>query len=165
VDRDATKPACERAFEHLNERNDPRAADYRRRWNERHEWEQRVVPQLERLDIAHELRAAGLPAEVMDKVSALVRAHRDGVARAFLARRVLPADPSVETYVLGLELEPAPPRLETGGQIVERMAGTGGWPMHVLVFAIEGSHAGFRARLRALPGAELSLEAGRDQQP
>ncbi|GEM_PF-4009096 len=157
LDAGATKPACEKACAYLSEHADPRADAYQQRWKERDRWEQAVAPQLERLDAGHELCDPGLPDDRMATITALVRAHSAGIARAYLARRILPADPAVLTYVLGLELEPAPPRLEMPHDIVERLAQAGTWPMHLLVCALEGKHAMLKARLQALPKAEISL--------
>ena len=86
-----------------------------------------------------------------------MQAHSAGVAQAYLARRVLPAAPEMPTYVLALELEPAPPRLETGPQIVERMADTGAWPVHLIVCVLEGQYAPMSRRLKALPNARIRL--------
>ncbi|HJV61361.1 MAG TPA: M48 family metalloprotease [Albitalea sp.] len=157
LDADATKPACERAFEFLQGRDDARAKDYQERWMARDRWEQTVMPQLQQIDLRHQLRDPDLPSEQMQAVLALVQAHAAGVARAYLARRVLPAAPEVPTYVLALELDDAPPRLETGPQIVERVAGTVGWPVHLIVCTLEGKYAPMGRRLKALQGALIPL--------
>lgn len=157
LDSDATKPVCEKAFAYLKEREDARADDYQRRWTERDEFERQLAPQLEQLDVTHELREHELPETQLATITALMQAHRAGVAQAYLARRVLPAHPGVLTYVLALELEPAPPRLEMPHDIVDRIARTGSWPVHVLVCALEGKNAVLRVRLQALSGAKLAL--------
>jgi len=157
LDRDATKPACEKAFEYLTERGDPRADAYRKRWNERDRMDQVVAGQLQQLDVEHELRDPDLTDGELTVVLNLVKAHHDGIAKAYLARRVLPADRERRTYVLALDLEPAPPRVETPHQIVDRLAGTEGWPMHVIVCVLEGKNAALGPRLRFLAQAELRL--------
>lgn len=158
LDSDATKPVCEKAFAYLKEREDARADDYQRRWVERDEFERDLAPQLEQLDVTHELRAHELPEAQIATITALIQAHRAGVTGAYLARRVLPAHPGVLTYVLALDLEPAPPRLEMPHDIVDRIARTGAWPAHVIVCALEGKNAVLRARMQALPEASLVLQ-------
>ncbi|HJV71355.1 M48 family metallopeptidase [Ideonella sp.] len=157
LDADAIKPACERAYAFLQERNDPRAERYQQRWKERDQWEQTVAPQLRKIDVSHELQSPDLTAEQAATIAALVRAHRAGIARAFLARRVLPVDSSVATYVLALELQPAPPRLETSDEIVTRLAGSGVWPVHVVVCALEGKNQVLQPRLHRLAHSEIDL--------
>ncbi len=150
LDADAIKPACERAFEYLREREDPRAEGYRERWNQRDAWESKVAPQMGTLDTAHELLAPDLKPEDLARIRELLHAYRDGIARAFIARRVLPADASVATYVIGLQLQPAPPRLETWAQVVSRVADSGGWPVHLIVTALEAQSPAFSGRLKTV---------------
>jgi len=157
LDAGATKPACEKACAYLSELDDPRAEGYQRRWTERDLWEHAVAPQMEQLDVGHELRDPDLPDDQMAAIKTLMSTHRAGIARAYLARRILPADSRVPTYVLGLELEPAPPRLEMPHDVVERVALTASWPMHVIVCALEGKNAALKPRLQALPHAEITL--------
>jgi Zn-dependent protease with chaperone function len=157
LDINATKPVCEKAFAFLKEREDARADGYQRRWTERDEFERKVTPQLELLDLTHELRAHELPEAQLAAITGLMQLHRAGVARAYLARRVLPDYPGVMTYVLALDLEPAPPRLEAPHDIVNRITQTGPWPVHVIVCTLDGKNAVLTARLQALPGASLYL--------
>lgn len=121
--------------------------------------DQAVAGQLQQLVVDHELRDPDLTESQIAGVLNLVKAHRDGIAKAYLARRVLPADRGRRTYVLALDLEPAPPRLETAHQIVDRLAGTDGCPMHLIVCVLEGKIAVLGPRLRCLAGAGLDLRS------
>ncbi|MED5619829.1 M48 family metalloprotease [Ideonella sp. BN130291] len=157
LDADAVKPACEKAFEYLREREDARADAYQERWLQRDRWEQSVHPELRELNVDHELSDPELTDEQRSKVEALVQANHAGVAHAYIARRILPSDATVLTYVLGLELEPAPPRLEMPHEIVSRLADTGGWPVHLIVCTLDGKNAKLKPRLQALPSARIEL--------
>lgn len=158
LDPDAIKPACERAYAFLSRRNDPRAEIWRERWNERHALELARDEQANRLDLAHELRAADLPAPVLAQLRALLAEGRKGVKRAYLVRRVLPADPSVATFVLALQLSGWARFRDQGAAIVKRLAELE-WPVHLLVCTLEGRYKPLRRRLKALPGAELVPKA------
>ncbi|MCW7538045.1 M48 family metalloprotease [Aquabacterium sp. A7-Y] len=156
LDADATKPACEKAFAFLRERRDERAGSFEQRWNERHRWEIERHAQLEQLSPHHELRAPGLPEDAQATALALVRQHGKGVSRAWLVRRVLPADDSVMTYVLCLELTGWARWRNHQADIVDRLARET-WPMHVILCTLDGQPEDFQARVQAVPGAELQL--------
>jgi hypothetical protein len=130
---------------------------YQRRWAERDEFERKVAAQLDQLDVTQELRAHELPEAQLGAIVALMQVHRAGIDRIYLARRVLPDHLEVMTYVLALELEPMPPRLESPHAIVNRIAQTDAWPVHVIVCTLEGKNAVLRTRLQALPGTSLVL--------
>ncbi|AKJ27365.1 M48 family metalloprotease [Caldimonas brevitalea] len=156
LDPDAVKPVCDKAYGFLKQRDDPRADDYERRWHERHLWELERQTQFDQLSHDHELRPAELPAETQAAVLALVRRHRKGVARVWLVRRVLPADASVMTYVLCLELTVWARWRGHHGAIVDRLANES-WPLHVIICAQDRQPKAFKQRVRAVPGAALGL--------
>ncbi len=151
----ATKAVCEKAFAYLSERGDAQAEAYQQRWNERDRWETAIAPQLQKIDLTHPLLPPKLAPAQREVIEGLVSAQRSGIARAYLARRVLPVDPGFDTYVLALELEPSPPRTELPELIINRVAGQG-WPVHVIVCVLDGPYKPLRLRLQALPGAALA---------
>ncbi|MEW6706051.1 MAG: M48 family metalloprotease [Pseudomonadota bacterium] len=157
LDADAIKPGCERAFAFLREQHDEAGAErYAERWRERDRWETEREAQLEQLHVEHELRAPELPAQAWEQVQALVRAQAKGVARAWLARRVIPADPQALSYVLCLELKPWARWRRQQGEVVQRLAQQE-WPLHLFICTLDGQHKPLAARVRALADAEIPM--------
>jgi Zn-dependent protease with chaperone function len=162
LDAEAIKPMCERAHAFFKQRNDTRADLYEQRWNERQGLENECARQRRQIEPSHELLAPTLPGASIDQVKALLQTHGKGVAQAWLARRVLPADPSVQTYVLGLRLTWWAARRGRGGAIVERLAANE-WPMHMLLFALDGTCKPVEKRLRAVDGVFEWQPGGGDE--
>lgn len=158
LDAAVTKPVCERALAYLSERDDPRTQDYERRWKERDMWDREAAPQLAALDVAHELCEPDVSEEQMETIRALMQANRAGIARAFLVRRKVPADPSFPTYVLALQVEPKRLAIENSHQIVNRLAETETWPVHMFFVVLDGKHKVLLSRILALPNAEITLQ-------
>jgi Zn-dependent protease with chaperone function len=157
LDPHAIKPGCERAWDFLHERHDEQGAQrYAERWRERHAWEQAREAQLEQLHLDHPLHPHGLPDEVWAQVQATVRAHGKGVARAWLVRREIPADPDAWTYVLCLRLTAWARWRKQHGAIVQRLANPE-WPLHLFICTLEGRYKPLAARVKALPGSEIAL--------
>jgi Zn-dependent protease with chaperone function len=135
LDGDAVQPGCERAFGYLTARGEhERAAAYARRYRERAAWEARRAAELRTLDPAHDYAAPALEPEDEARVRELLasEAMGRGIRSAWLARRVLPSDPGVPTYVLVLELTRWARFRSQGPKIVERVAAIE-WPMHAFV--------------------------------
>jgi Zn-dependent protease with chaperone function len=157
LDPQAIKPACERAFGFLKERKDDDAAErYAERWRQRHQWELEREAQLENLHVDHVLRVHGLQPEAWAQVQAMVRAHGKGIALAYFARRVIPADAEALTYVLCLELKPWARWRKRQGEIVQRLARQE-WPMHLFICTLDGQYKPLGPRVRDLPGAAVAL--------
>lgn len=151
IDEAATLPACEAAWQHLQARADERAADYARRWQARQDFEQGRQRELERLDLGHELRAPDLPADLMARLRALLPEH--GLAEVYLARRVLPSDPRVPTYVLGVRCSWMNRLLRRRARVMQQLSQLD-WPLHLFLVPLEGQRKLAR-RLRKIPGARL----------
>ncbi|HEX6707901.1 MAG TPA: M48 family metallopeptidase [Albitalea sp.] len=154
LDADATRPACEKIHAWLSQRADARAGAWADRWKERLAFEEDRSRQMHTLDLSHELRASGLGEAEIERAREVLRMGGEGVQRAFLARRVLPADPSIATYVLGLELTRWAAFRSKGPEIVKRLTDFE-WPVHVFVCAMVDEHKALRTKLEALPGAQV----------
>lgn len=155
ADPEATKAACELAHHWLSRRGErDLARKYAEQWQARDEFEQRRSHELDQLDTAHELRAPDLDPQELQRVRDLIAANPKGVARAWIARRVLPSDPAVPTYVLVIE-----PRWwnRTGtrsANLLSRLA-TVEWPMHAFLVTCTGTHRKLRARVASLPQSQI----------
>jgi len=158
LDSTTIKPACERAHAYLSELDNPRADEYQQRWTQRDRFEREIAPALKHLDAGQDLRAPDLPVDRMDNIKAILRANRAGIARAYLARRILPADPALPTYVLGLALKPAPPRVDSPEQLAARVARAVPQAETLVVFVLEGKNAAAKRRLEELPNAEIAFQ-------
>lgn len=76
MDGDAVRPACERAYEFLKQRKDPRAEQYAQRWQQRGEWEATRDQQVARLDPKAEAMGSGLSPEALEDVRARAAGER-----------------------------------------------------------------------------------------
>lgn len=157
LDPDAIKPACERAYKFLKSHGqDERAEEFATRWNERSAAEARRQAELQRYDAAHALVAADLDAEMLERLRAMIAANSAGVARVWVARRVLPSDPRVRTFVFGIEPTRWAVFRSQTPDIVKRLAALA-WPMHAFFLPLDKLKA-TREKLRAL-GASPVFEA------
>jgi hypothetical protein len=85
-------------------------------------------------------------------VRTLLEANSKGIRRVWLARRVLPSDPSVRTYVLCIQLTAWARFRSQAAAVVERLA-TLEWPMHCFLVALDGENKGLKGRVETLPDA------------
>jgi hypothetical protein len=155
VDPEFTLAACELAHQWLSIRGDKdRARPYAEQWQVRHEFEQRRSLELEQLDLQHELAAPDLDAGDLQRVRDLLAANSKGLARAWIARRLLPSDPSVRTYVLVIE-----PRWwnRTGTRSANLLANLAAieWPIHAFLVTCTGTHRKLRTRVASLPHSQV----------
>ena len=111
--------------------------------------------ELSHVDVKHALHPPALDEAALQSLRTLVAGAREHVAALHLARRELPSDPALVTYVLGVELTWWGRRLGKGQAVVNRLAALA-WPMHVIVFTLQGPYAGFRRPLKKLPAARLA---------
>lgn len=155
-DPEATKPACERAYAFLTEQREKDAAEvYAERWRRRDELESQRARQIEHIEGSDELVSHGLDAATVQAIQALLDAPaRKHVARLFLARRVIPADPTVRQFVLGVELGWWGRQRSKQQEVVNRLAAIE-WPIPVVVLTLEGQYAGLKKRFKHLPDARL----------
>lgn len=155
LDAECTGPACQRAFAFLSERGDARAKAYVDRFQQREALEAARHRQAVEFSIKHELRApVELPPEVLQCCRALMTAHRAHVAEAYLARRVLPADPTLATYVIAVRLDLASRFLSRGQKVIQRLTELD-WPMPCYFVVLEKECKPLRKRLQALHGTRL----------
>ena len=155
-DPEATKPACERAHAFLTERKETEAAEaYAERWRRRDELETQRQRQLENVSGSDTLEPHGLDAATVQAILArLDAAARKHVARVYLSRRVIPADPGIRQFVLGVELTWWGRQRGRQRDVVERLAAIE-WPIAVMVLTLEGQYAGLKKRFAKLGDARL----------
>ena len=155
-DPEATKPACERAHAFLVERKETEAAqDYAQRWRQRDELETQRDWQIRHVEGTDRLVSHGLDAETLRVMKArLAGPASDHVAGLLLARRVIPADPTVVQFLLSVELTWWGRRRGKQQEVVNRLA-TVKWPIQVVVLTLEGRYADLKKTLRGLPDARL----------
>lgn len=154
LDGDATKPACERAFEFLGRQgHSERAETYARRWRDRDAWEARRAAELNVLDPSHDLIAPDLVDAERTAVVASLAANAKGVARAWFARRVLPTDPGVRTYVLVVQTTWWARFRSQGPKIVDRLAAIE-WPVHAFICTLDRNKV-VGKKARNVDGAQI----------
>ena len=159
LDAEAVKPGCEIAHDWLLRRGaKERARAYADRWQARHEFEVRRSEEVQSFDHRHELRAPDLDAATLEAVRTLLDANRQGIRRVWLARRVLPSDDSVRTYVLCIQLTAWARFRSQGAAVVERLANLE-WPMHCFLVPLDGEHKRLKGRVESLPGSLVLGEA------
>jgi Zn-dependent protease with chaperone function len=151
IDPEATSAACERAHAFLLERKETQAAEaYAERWRARVKMEALRAEQLQNFSDGDRFAPHGLD----DAVVAAVRARLSGdarrfIARAYLARRVIPADGSVVQFVMGVELGFWGKRRGKQREVVDRLAALD-WPVGLVFVSLDGRFAPLRKTLRAL---------------
>lgn len=158
LDNAAIKSACEIAWHFSLKRNQKDQADhYQGLWQQRHQWEMERDRQLNNLRIEDTLQS---PAELSpDDLRAIhnnVQKHRQGIKRAYVVRRVIPADPTQETYVIALELTAWASWRNRGHQIVPALLALE-WPKHVFICAMTHELKPLRAKVSAIPKAQIPL--------
>ncbi len=155
-DPEATLPACDRAHAWCRAQGlTARAEAYAERWRARAAMEQARHAQAGQLDPAHTLAPAALDDGVRQAVSAaLQRLDRRGIRALYLVRRVLPADPQLGSWVLGLDIGWWARRLGRQKAIVQRVAAAD-WPLPLFVVPLHNNNARYGRRMRKVPGARL----------
>lgn len=103
IDPEAILSACEAAWRYYLERNPDLAENYRNRWLERSDYENRVRVEFQSLLADATLAAHDLDAGTEARISDIVKANGKYIRRAYLLRRVLKADSSLHDYVLAFE--------------------------------------------------------------
>ena len=156
IDADATKPACERAHAFELARGDKAAAEaWAARWRERDAHETLREKQASVISPAHALAPHGLDADVLAQVRAqLTPARLKHVEAVYLARRVIPADPSMVLLVMGVHLTWWGRWRKLQGEVVQRVA-AGEFPVSLTVVSLGGTYKAFEPKFRALADARL----------
>lgn len=158
IDPNAIKPACERAWTYyMAQRDLPQAEVYQKRWRDRHEWEQERERQFETLNVTHQLTLpTDLDAEQLRLIHTNLHKSRDGIKAAYLARRIVPIDPSLPTYVIGVELTTWAALRKKGPAIVKKFASYE-WPAHVFICVLSKQYEPFKDQMKNMPGATIPL--------
>jgi Zn-dependent protease with chaperone function len=157
ADRDAIEPACARAVVFLQERGDQAGAQrYLERLQAQRAWELVRAHEAANLDAGHALAPADLDPDTLAAVREQLRANADGIARAWIARRVLPSDPAFKIYVLGIELDRWARFLSRGPRIGAALARLD-WPIPVHFCTLDGAHKALKPKLEALSGASVAV--------
>lgn len=156
LDAEATKPACEAAWRFLLQQREVAEAEvYAERWRARDTLETLRSQQLADVEPDDRLAAHGLSDEQMaaarQGLAGPARAH---VAEAYLARRVISADPSALQWVLGVRLNWWGRRRGKQREVIDRLARME-WPVPLVIVALEGRYARWRKQLRLLAGARV----------
>lgn len=157
LDPDAIKPACERAHAFLLARRDTAAAEaWAQRWRERDAFEALREAQLRHFGpddrlVTHGLDAAQWAA-MRDRLGPAARAS---VAEVYVARRVIPVDPDARQWVVAVRLTAWGRWRGKQEEVLRRLAAIE-WSVPVVVVTLQGAHASWRKRLRALDGARLA---------
>lgn len=154
LDADAIKPGCERAFNHLSARNDPRAEAYQQRWLERDTWERTRQQQIDTLEPGDTLVDAALDADTRAQVLALLEPHAKAIARAWIARRVIAADADARCHVIGIEATRWT-RLRRKDKALIQALARSEWPLELHVCLLSDHYKPLRKPFKALPGAQL----------
>ena len=156
LDPEATKPACEQVYRFLRTRADADAAEpFAARWRARDEFETRRADEYANLDVRHALLAADADdADVQHARAMIGQVALSNVAGIWFARRVLPSDAAVETYVLGVQLSWLGRRLGRQQAIVDRLAAIE-WPVHLFVLSLDGQYKPLLKRMRDTAGARV----------
>jgi Zn-dependent protease with chaperone function len=155
LDAECTGPACQRAFGYLSERGDARARLYAERFRQREELETQRYRQAMEFSVKHELRApTELPPDAVQQCRALLAADRRHIAEAYVARRVLPADPTLATYVVAVRLDAISRFLGRGQKVIKRLD-MHDWPMGCFFIVLEKECKPLRKKLQALQGSRL----------
>ncbi len=156
LDPDATKAGCQRAHAFLMERGDkPGAEAYAQRWRDRDAWETLRDKQVRVVDSAHALAPHGLDADTLASVRAqLTPARTAHVAAIYLARRVIPVDPSAVVLLLGVKLTWWGRWRKLQGEVVRRIAGAE-YPVSMTVISLNGGYKAFESKFEAVGDSRL----------
>ena len=102
-DPEATRDACEAAWQYYRERDPERAEQYRARWIARADHEEEVADELRTLPADATLEPHNLDDAAVAQIREIVERYGKHVKRAYLLRRVLKADSAQGDYVLAFE--------------------------------------------------------------
>jgi Zn-dependent protease with chaperone function len=154
LDLYAIKPGCELAFNHLSSRNDARAEAYQKRWIERDEWERTRQHQIDTLDPKDTLVDAALDAGTRARVLALIDPHAKVIRHAWIARRVINADPDAHCHVLGVQATWWT-RLRRKDKALIQTLARSEWPLEMHVCLVADHYKPLLTAFKALPGSKL----------
>ena len=153
LDGDAIRPACERAYEFLIQRGDARADSYAERWRERAAWENLRAEQINQLDPKGGVAPAELSPQQLAQVQTLLRAASPAIQKAWVARRVIPADPAALCYVVVVRLSAWARWRNKQPQVLDALSQQEGWPGHVFFCTGDAPYQALCKRVKQVPGS------------
>ncbi len=103
LDRNATLSGCEIAWRFYLERSPEKAQSYQARWQAYFDQIKRVEAELKVLSVNVSIAPAEVDETRLEAIRIILRTHGKYVRRAYLFRRILKSDPTVNAYVLGIE--------------------------------------------------------------
>lgn len=153
LDAEATVAACEHLYGyHMRHGETALAEACLQRYRERRQLEAERYAQYHNFDPRHAIAPVELPEESLAAIRGIIAARRGrGIARAWVVRRILPADPTVRAYVVCVELTWWARMLRRGPAIVEALVGVE-WPIAASLCALVGDNRdALLARLEEIP--------------
>lgn len=158
ADADAILAGCETIWRWLRTRDPVRADLYRERWEKRQAHLAGVQKELDALHPKCELARHDLPPEIEADIVRAVLPHAGRLARVFLLRRPIAADPRTRAYVLAFDMTHRWVRSEQALGKLARALASADYPVSLHVVPL-GARAfrGWRKRIRALGVEALPL--------
>ncbi|MBC7208482.1 MAG: peptidase M48, partial [Methyloversatilis sp.] len=158
ADADAILAGCETIWRWLRTRDPVRADLYRERWERRQAHLAGVQHEMDTLDPKCELGRHDLSPEAEADIVRAVLPHVDRLARVFLLRRPIGADPRARAYVLAFDMTRRWLRSEEALGKLARTLAAADYPVSLHVVPL-GAKAfrGWRKRIRALGVDALPL--------
>ena len=156
IDPEATKPALQRIHAFLVEHKETAIADtYAERWRARDAMETLRQSQIEHLDPKHDLAPHDLDAETLAAIQTVLGDKAPKYVRAvYLARRVIPADPNVRQWLIGVELSWWGRQRNKQKTVIEKLVACE-WPLPLLFVTLDGHYAPLKKKFRAQADARL----------
>jgi len=157
LDPEATRPACERALAFLAERKQPEAAEtWATRWRERERMEALRAQQLRHIEGGDTLVDAGFNGHQLQALRLRLdkQALQDDVDAAYVARRVIPADPKAVQVLLGVKLSFEAILHQRQAEVLNRLSAID-WGVPLVVVTLESYHLPLLAKFERLPNAQL----------
>lgn len=152
IDAEATLAVCERLHAYwMNRGRNDDAKVYADRWEARHQFERDRAVALNSLAASDRLDAHGLPAHALEVLQAqLVGPVVASVKRIFLARRVIAVDPSVTSYLVGVDLVWSCRSDGARQAVIEGLVALD-WPGPVLIVELRSPYRKWGEQLSAQP--------------
>jgi Zn-dependent protease with chaperone function len=161
LDPEATKPACEHAHRFLHERKDTAGAEtWAERWRQRDQLEINRDEQLRVMDPHHALAPHGLDESAVLAIKQVLAIRGSAnkplawVKEAYLARRVVPADPTAIQIVLAVQLSWWAHQTNKQAAVIAQLVAMD-WPVTLVFVTLDGPLKPMAAKFRAMVGARL----------
>ena len=155
LDPESTAPACECAHAYFSDGDTEVDATRLAHWQRRHAMLVLREHQMRNFTGRDELAPHGLDAATLDAIKSLLdaRALQD-VKQVFVARRVIPADPTAVQLVLAVELDEWARWLGRQHRVLRRLVAIQ-WPLPLLALTLDGELSPLHEKVLKVPGARL----------